>query len=135
MNELLRRKEATEKTLEKYRDKPFSWKDGFTCIHMLRFHLRQMGHKPPTLPRIKSALAAKRALTDRGWKDVGEMLDTLLPRITPAQMVLGDVALFESEDGFGAITISLGGKVMGWHPDYEGMTALEPIQIAGAWRV
>lgn len=134
MNDLLRRKQAVELTLEKYRDKPFSWKDGVTCIHMLRFHLRQMGYKPPPLPRMKSALAAKRALDARQWADVGDMLDTLLPRITPAQMLMGDIAMFRSEDGFGAITISLGGKVMGWHPDYEGMTALEPIEIEGAWR-
>lgn len=135
MNDLLRRKDATAATLAKYRDKPFSWRDGHTCLHMLRFHLRKMGYKPETLPRVRSALGARRALDDRGWKDVGDMLDTLLPRIAPAAMLLGDVALFRSEDGFGAITISLGGKVMGWHPDYDGMTALEPIEIAGAWRV
>jgi hypothetical protein len=63
------------------------------------------------------------------------MLDTMLPRIAPAQMWLADVAMLESGDGFGAIVISLGGKVLGWHEDYAGMTALEPLQIAGAWRV
>ena len=135
MNEMLRRQKATQATLEKYRDKPFSWKDGRTCLHLLRFHLRQMGHKPEALPRIKSALAARRALDDRGWKDVGDMLDNFLPRIPHASMLLGDVAMFQSEDGFGAITISMGDKVMGWHPEYEGMTALIPVDIAGAWRV
>lgn len=135
MNELLRRKAATEKTLAKYRDKPFSWKDGYTCLHMLRFHLRQLGHKPETLPRIRSAIAARRALDTRGWKDVGDMLDTLLPRIAPASMLLGDVVMFESGEGLGAITIALGGtKVMGWSDAAPMMTALEPIEIAGAWR-
>lgn len=141
MNEMLRRQKATQATMDKYRDKPFSWKDSNTCLHMLRFHLRQMGHKPETLPRIRSALAARRALDQRGWKDVGEMLDSFLPRIPYATMLLGDVAMFHSGDGFGAITISisdtssLGPKVIGWHDDAPGMTALEPLEIAGAWRV
>lgn len=135
LSDLLRRKAATENTLAKYRDKPFSWKDGHTCLHMLRFHLRQMGHKPETLPRIRSAIGARRALGQRGWKDVGDMLDTLLPRITPAAMWLGDVALFQSGDGFGSIMISVGEKVLGWSDGYVGMTPHVPLDIAGAWRV
>ncbi len=135
MNEMLRRQRAVEATLAKYRDAPFDWAAGKTCLHMARFHLRQMGHRPEGLPRIRSALAARRALDVRGWKHVGDMLDTLLPRIAAAQMVLGDVALLDSGDGFGAIVISLGGKVMGWHEDYAGMTALDPLRMAGAWRV
>ncbi|QQN73959.1 hypothetical protein [Croceicoccus sp. YJ47] len=135
MNELLRRKEAVEKTLAKYRDKPFDWRRGQTCLHMLRFHLRLMGHAPEPLPRVRSAIGARRALNLRGWQDVGDMLDAMLPRIAPAAMLLGDVASFRSDDGFGAITINLGGKVMGWHEDAPGMTALEPVEIAGAWRV
>jgi hypothetical protein len=133
--ELLRRQRATEATFAKYREVPFDWKRERTCLHLLRFHLRKMGHKPEPLPRIKSAVAAKRALDARGWKNVGDLLDTMLPRIAPAQMWLGDVAMLESGDGFGAIVVSLGSKVLGWHEDYAGMTALEPLHIGGAWRV
>lgn len=141
MNEMLRRQKATQATLDKYRDKPFSWEKGYTCLHMLRFHLRQMGHKPEPLPRIRSAVGARRALDARGWKDVGEMLDSMLPRIPYASMLLGDVALFQSGDGFGAITIGvsetsmIGPKVMGWHDSAPGLTQLEPLEISGAWRV
>ncbi|MBB4857204.1 hypothetical protein HNO88_000511 [Novosphingobium chloroacetimidivorans] len=131
---MLRRQHATAATLQKYRDAPFDWAAGKTCLHMARFHLRQMGHRPEGLPRIRSAIGARRALDVRGWANVGDMLDTILPRIAPAQMRLGDVAMLDSGDGFGAIVISLGGKVMGWHEGYPGMTALEPIAIAGAWR-
>lgn len=135
MNEMIRRQVATQATMDKYRDKKFSWADSQTCIHMLRFHLRQMGHKPETLPRIRSAIAARRALDTRGWKDVGDMLDTLLPRIPYASRALGDIVMFESDDGFGAITIAVEQKVIGWHADYDGMTVLQPINISGAWRV
>jgi hypothetical protein len=134
--ELLRRQQATMLTLAKYRDKAFDWKAGHTCLHLLRFHLRKMGHKPEPLPRIRSAIGAKRALQVRGWNDVGDMLDTILPRIAPASMALGDVAMLRSGDGFGAITICAGLlKVLGWHDDAPGMKVLEPHEIEGAWRV
>lgn len=135
MNEMLRRQRATSATLDRYRDRAFDWAAGHTCLHLLRYHLRQMGHRPEPLPRVRSAIGARRALDQRGWHHVGDMLDTLLPRIAPAQMWLGDVAMLESADGFGCLVVSLGGKVMGWHEDYAGMTALEPVEIAGAWRV
>lgn len=135
MKDLLRRQKAVGKTLAKYRGKEFDWQAGCTCIHMLRFHMRQMGHKPEPLPRIRSAVGARRALDRREWSGVSDMLDSMLERIPPARMLLGDVAVFRSEDGFGAITISLGGKVMGWHDEAPMMTALEPIEIDGAWRV
>lgn len=134
MNELLRREIATTATLEKYRDAEFSWLNGKTCLHLCRFHLRKMGHRPPPLPRIRSAIGARRALDANGWADVGEMMDSLLPRIAPAQMLLGDIAMLKSEDGFGALVVSLGAKVMGWHDDAPGLTALEVLEFAGAWR-
>lgn len=134
---MIRRQEATEATMAKYRAKPFDWKAGTTCIHLLRFHLRQLGHKPQPLPRIRSAIGARRALDQRGWKHVGDMLDTLLPRLPAyAMMTLGDVAMLRSGDGFGAITICAGPhKVLGWHDDAAGMAVLEPHEIEGAWRV
>jgi len=133
--ELLKRQHATQATLDKYRDVPFDWAEGKTCLHMARFHLRQMGHRPEGLPRIRSAIGARRALDLRGWANVGDMLDALLPKISSAQLWLGDLAMLDSGDGFGAIVISLGGKVMGWHEDYPGMTPMETHAFAGAWRV
>lgn len=134
--ELIRRRDAVTTTLAKYRDKPFNWKNGTTCIHMLRFHLRQLGYRPEPLPRIRSSIGAKRALRERGWNDVGDMLDTVLPRIAWARMMLGDVAMLRSGDGFGAITICAGPhKVLGWHEDDAGMKVLDPLQIEGAWQV
>ncbi len=134
MKDLLRRQRAVNATLTKYRDMPFDWRKGATCLHLARFHLKKMGHRPEKLPRIRSMLAARRALDVRSWADTGDMLATMLPEITPAEMLLGDIAVLKSGDDLGAITISLGGKVMGWHEDYPGMTALEPLSIARAFR-
>ena len=97
-----------------------------------------MNHKPPMLPRIRSALAAKRALKERGWANVEAMLDALLPRIAPAQMMLGDLASVSGTDGLDCILICAGPfKLLGWHPEdgrfvtYDGGNA----EVAGAWRV
>src|SRR3546814_18401415 len=51
--EPVRRKEATQATLDKFKGQPFDWGAGRHCVRLAHFHLRQMGQKPPTLPRIR----------------------------------------------------------------------------------
>lgn len=137
MTEMLRRKEATEATLAKYRGRPFDWNEGLTCVHLARFHLRQMGHKPPPLPRVKSLIGAKRALAKNGWGNVADMLDAFLPRIAPARMLLADVAVLGSEDGIGSVFVAASAhKMIGWREDAPELVVLDvPAgQLAGAWR-
>lgn len=137
MNNLLHRKAATQATMDKYRGKVFSWSAGITCVHMAKFHLRQMGHRSPTLPRIRSELAARKAMKERGWTDVTAMLDSILPRIAPAQMLLGDLCTAVSGDGIGAIFINVGPrKVMGWREDAPDLVVLDISldELNGAWR-
>ena len=57
--DLVRRLEATDATLRKFRGKPFDWAKGNTCGHLLRFHLKKAGHRVPPMPRFRSALGAK----------------------------------------------------------------------------
>ena len=133
--ELVRRQEAVQATMEKYKHRHFDWKTKATCLHMCRFHLRRMGRKLPPLPQVGSLLAAKREMANRGWQNVGDMLDGIgLERIAPAEMLIGDLAMLEGEDGLGAIVISTGGKVIGWHEEDAGMVVMDALQIAGAWR-
>ena len=139
MNDLLRRQAATRTTMDRYRGKAFDWSRGITCVHLARFHLRQMGHQVPTVPRIRSALAARRALDSRGWADTSAMLDSLLPRIAPAQMLLGDLACAPSDtDGIGAIMVCAGPqKLLGWREDAASLVLLDVTlgELSGAWRV
>ncbi len=137
MNDLIRRQIATRKTLATYRAKTFDWMTGINCVALCRYHLRQMGHKLPTLPRIRSALAAKRALKERGWASVPAMLDSFLEPIAPAQMLLGDVAVVPGDAGMDSILICAGPhKLLGWHPEtgafvvYDGGIG----EVTGAWR-
>ena len=137
MIDLERRRVATQKTLDRYRNKSFDWQRGITCVHLARYHLKQMGHKPETLPRIRSAFAAKKAMNERGWDSVTDMLDSMLPRITPARMKLGDLATVAGDSGFDSILICAGPfKMMGWHPDgsfvvYDGGNG----KVEFAWEV
>lgn len=133
-----RRRVATEATLARYRGKVFDWQAGVTCGHLLRAHLRNMGHRPPPLPRYRSPLGVQKALRQLGLASVEEWLDSLqLPRIAPAQMVLGDVGLLRGEGGLDAIFICAGPrKVFGWRDDEPALVMLDVglDELSGAWR-
>lgn len=134
MSDLIRRQVATQATMNRFGKKKFEWAKRSTCIHMVRFHLRQMGHKPPAVPDIRSLLGAKRALKERGAENVGQLIDQLLPTIPPAAMLIGDVAMLQDEAGIGALVVNVGGKVMGWHDDQPRMVMMDALLIERAWR-
>lgn len=140
MKSLVERQAATQATLHQFRGKVFSWKAGITCVHMARFHLQQLGHRPPALPGLGSALAAKRALQKRGWASCADMLDAQdqLERIPPAMMLMGDLAVLPSDDGLDAIVVCAGPmKVFCWREDAGALVVLdvEFSEMTGAWRV
>jgi hypothetical protein len=137
---LERRRRATQRTLDKFRGKPFSWQRATTCIHVTQFHLRAMGMKVQPVPRVRGPVAARRAMEARGWRDVGDLLAaTGLARIPAAMMLLGDLASFPSSDGMGGILICAGPqKLMGWREDHlHSFTMLDVSldEIGEAWRV
>lgn len=140
MMTLVERQAATQATLAQFRGQAFNWKAGVTCVHLARFHLQRCGHRPPALPGIGSALAAKRALAKRGWASCAAMLDAQpgLTRIAPAMMLMGDLATLPGDDGIDAIVICAGPqKVFGWREDAAGLVVLDIdySQVSGAWRV
>lgn len=131
MNDLLRRQAATNATLTKYRGRPLDFTTA-DCIRMIRFHLLQMGHKPPPLPRYRSATGARRALLKVGG--MVALFDSLLPRIPYSRMLDGDIAVMAGTDGLEAGVIRAGHKVIGWHEDRDEMVNLIPLDIIAAWR-
>jgi len=137
--ELIRRQAALGRTMARFRRKPFRLGRN-DCVQLARFHLKAMGHrKLPASGRYSTPAGARRALRSTGHETLEALLDSLLPRIAPAAMLPGDVALLAAEPGapaadVGAIAISLGGKLMGWHPDKEELAVLDVSAIAAAWR-
>ncbi|MAM11648.1 MAG: hypothetical protein CML23_14550 [Rhizobiaceae bacterium] len=136
-SDLPRRAAATRKTLDKYRARPFDWRKRATCIHLARTHLRNMGHKPPAIPDFRSRVGARTALAGTGHADLAGLLDSLLPRIRAAEILVGDLVLIPGDDLFDCICVSAGGKLLGWHPDDpSGIKPLHVVgEILGAWRV
>lgn len=140
---LTERAKRTDKTLAKFRGRGFKWDGGATCIHLFRTHLKNMGHKMPAVPRFHSALSAKRAMDAAGYADLEALADSFLERIPPAKMLLGDVALMESDEFFDeqklfdsfVISAGPGGKVFGWHPDAPALANIDAFQFKAAWRV
>ena len=138
--ELLRRQAALARTLARYRDRAFDWRAGHTCVHLARFHLRQMGHKPERVPQFRSERGALRALAERGCRTVADLLDLQpgLARIAPAMMLPGDLAVVEGAEGVDTVALCLNAhKLAGWHEDAPGMAIIDVslAEISAAWRV
>lgn len=134
MDDLVRRNAALAKTLKKYRGKPFVWGES-DCMTLFRSHMVAMGQKGlPKSPKYSNALGAKRALKSLGFDTVEALLDSLLPRISPAKALPGDVILVEGSEGLDCVTISVGFKAFGWHEDAEGAAILVHREVKGAWR-
>lgn len=158
--DMLRREGATNRTIKKYRRKEFDWGKAATCAHLAFFHLRQMGHRTPTIPPFRSALGALRALRSGGFDDLPALLDSIrtVGRVAPAMMLMGDLAVlpggcFAPEtDGpdsgavaaerefarLGSVVVCMGPhKVIGWREDSPRMVVLDLdfAAISAAWRL
>ncbi len=130
---LLKRNAALAKTMAKYRGKKLDW-GKVDCLKMLRSHLVAMGHRGlPKIPAYRDAQGALKALAASGG-DLEAILDGILPRIAPAAMLPGDVALMPGDQGLDAIVINVGRKVIGWHADSDEMVVVIPHKIKAAWR-
>lgn len=132
-----RRRIGTQKTRDRFFGQRFDWKAGMHCVTLAHAHLRNMGKRPPKLPKVTSPDEARAALKERGWNSVTAMLDDLLERIPPAMMRTGDIGVVEGSEGFESVVILLGPrKVLGWHPSGAEVviydTGLDVLD--GAWR-
>ncbi|MDE0878931.1 MAG: hypothetical protein OSB00_09780 [Sphingomonas bacterium] len=140
MVDLEARRVATEAVVARFRGRPFSWTGRRTCVHLARAQMRALGHRPPAVPDMRSAASAVRALKATGHDRLIDLFDSLLPRIAPAAMVIGDLALMAGDALFDAIVVSAGGKVIGYHGDalQRGLVNIEPIgprPFIAAWRL
>lgn len=134
---LVRRRDVTKLTRDRFKGVDFQWSSA-SCLHMAHSHLSEMGHVLPDIPPFDTALGAARAMKERGWESVADMLDEFLPRIAPASMWLGDLALIKGAGGLDAIFICAGPlKVFGWRDDVPDLVLLDMSfgELEGAWRV
>lgn len=138
MNEIERLTAATEATEKRFKDRPFDWSKQATCVHLMRFHAQQLGHKLPIVPRFRSPLGAKKALKKMGHDDLISLLDELFTPVPAAFTRVGDIIAIPGDAGFHALLIRGGvTKFLGWHEHAEGCTIIEcGLDVAvGAWRL
>jgi hypothetical protein len=128
MLDLAERARRTEAVVAKYRTRAFSWRDRATCLHLARAQMRALDMRPPPMPDFRSPLSARKALKRAGHETVAGLLDSLLPRIAPLSMIVGDLAVLPGEDAFQAVVIHGGGtQMLGWHG--EDLSQLWPIEV------
>lgn len=134
-SKLVTRVDVTNATRLKYLKKPLDWGDA-DCLHMVRSHVVKFGHALPKIPRYNSPTSAIRALKKAGFDDLGDVMDSILPRTSPSSALVGDVMLMEGNNGLDALVILVGGgNVMGWHEDAGGLVTIIPTEIKAAWSV
>lgn len=135
---LVARRDRTAPVIARFRSKPFSWADGGNCVHLARAQLAAFGHAVPPVPMFRTPLGAAKALRKRGFADLAEMMDRYAPRIRPAEMWLGDIALLPGEP-FDALAIYVGSNtIVAWHgndPEPPRNIVVSTSDIKAAWRV
>jgi hypothetical protein len=140
--DLVRRNRALEATLKRFAGKEFDLGSA-DCIQLVHYHLGAMGHrKLPDPGGYASPAGVTKALKRLGHDDLASLFDSLLPRIAPAFMLPGDIALVKAEKGApawraGTVVISIGRKFIGWHPDHPVLSIIQPTIDApfeAAWR-
>lgn len=133
-----RRVAATIATEKRFKDRPFDWTKASTCVHLMRFHAAQMGHKLPIVPKFRSPFGAKRALLNMGHDDLPSLLDSLFIRAPVLSLRVGDIIAADGNDGFHAILIKgEKTKYLGWHEDAKGCTIVDVDigKVIGGWHL
>lgn len=137
---MARRMRAIESVRARFERQPYKIGQS-DCAKLVRALLVAMGHRKLPKPKpYKNAIGAKRELTRLGFDSLEAMMDALLPRITPAMMLPGDIGLIEADPddaaGEETLVVSLGAKFWGWHPDQVELAVLviDPDNIKAAWR-
>jgi hypothetical protein len=139
-HELVRRRDAAQDALDYWRPRP--WRMGENdCVRMFARHARLLGYvvRIPPARSYRTVKGAKFSLAALGHASLPAAIDALgLPRISPAEALVGDVIqLPGDDDDLPALTIALGnGRVVGWHESVKtGAEVLQPLAFVTAWRL
>ena len=136
------RVDATQKTLDRFRDRPF--KPGAAdCVQIVKFLCRELG-RPLKFGRAlnyKSLLSGRAVLRRLGFATLGEALDSQFAQIAPAAALPGDIMEMPALDdpsvtGLAALVVYLGnGAVLGFHEIAVGAVVMRLEEPAlRAWR-
>lgn len=139
MNVLVARAAALARTKDWLAGRAFAWGTA-DCLAMLSAHLEHNGQGALPKRHYRTAIGAKRALHKAGFETLEQLMDSLLPRIAPAQMLPGDVGLYRGDPEMGggtldALVIGAGRKALGWIGGHEEAVVMTVHRLDAAWRV
>lgn len=138
MTDATKRADATQRTLNEWKDRPFEWGKA-DCAKMASSHLRRFGHNPKIAKAgsYHSPLTAKAALKRYGHASLEAAIDAVgLERIGPAFSNVGDLALIEADHPMGCLCVCIGpNQWLALHEDVEGFTIISILEFITAWRV
>lgn len=138
MTPIQRRVASAQKTLDRFKDKPFKFGRN-DCAQLVRFNLKLLGHpmkKAAKAGSYHSLIGAQKAIKRVGYDNLIAMMDDHFERIPAAAALPGDVVAMPGVEGPGALTVAMGnGRVLGYHEDAAGAVVLQPSETITGWRV
>lgn len=131
---LMERVRATQKTVDGFKGKTFA--DGKAdCIQLVLCHARHMGRKIK-VPRYGDVKSAADVLRGLGFSTLGEAMDHHFTRISPVNVLAGDILEMPGTNGFSSLAVAVGnGRVLGFHESVPHADILQPVIVSGAWRI
>ncbi|SFS42172.1 DUF6950 family protein [Brevundimonas viscosa] len=138
MSPMIRRVEAVQATIDRFRDKPLKLGTD-DCVRMAAFALRKQGVRASLLKAgsYSSEAGARRVMKRLGYETLAEAVDALgLPRIAPAMALPGDILTLPAADGSDlALAVAVGnGRVLGFWEAAGVCTVFQPLRYDAAWR-
>ncbi|MDZ7824497.1 MAG: hypothetical protein U5K75_11005 [Ahrensia sp.] len=138
MINLTDRRDATQATVDKWLNQPFSW-GAADCAKMTLDHLRNMGHRPKIAKAgaWKTAASASAAVRRMGCGDLVDVIDKMgHVRINGAQAIAGDIAAIEATHSMGCLCVCIGpNQWLSLHQEADGFTVIAIDQFLAAWRI
>jgi hypothetical protein len=131
---LLERMQATQKTVDAFKGKPFvDWRRD--CIKLMGAHAKHMGH-PVRLPKYNSAKTAAAAMKKLGFRTLADAMDANFTRISPDKVLLSDIVEMPGSNGYSSLAVAVGGgRAIGFHEELATADIIHPVLISGAWRI
>ena len=138
MSDLIKRRDATQATLDAVKGKPFRLGRN-DCARIAAAHLRRRGHqvKLPASGSYASTRTAMKALAERGFADLLAAMDGMgFERIAPAAALVGDILALPTASPIGCLAVVLtNGRALGFVDDVAEASVIQPVEYVAAWRV
>lgn len=123
---LIKRRDATQKTVDKFMGRTFKW-GSVDCLYLVRTQLVNMGRKGlPKIPNYSTFETAVRRLKNAGYDSLEDLLLDFTLEIPPALILPGDIITAKGETDISASAVYTGQqKFIGFAGEIDICTSIE----------